>query len=673
MAAPRRTSLILLGVLLVAGLALRWLYFREVADCPLVENLVLDAKNYDAWARRILEGDLLGEGVFRSNPLVPYLLAFLYKLIGPDPDRVRIVQHLMGWLSCVLLWRIARLRFGKNAAFATLALALAYGPLIFLAGEIIAESWVVFFVALSLWLIFEAEGAVDPARLAAPPPPRSDSGAVRRPSGPHAIRISMLALAGWLFGLACLGRPNLLPFSVLLVMYVMSARFDGTPPTVDGPGKERRGLAARWRLAPRPLRALVTSRALSRGGMMVLGMALAIAPVTARNLAVADELVLITSHSGVNFWIGNNESATGWFYTPPGSGLAGDQLGLLDSAHRRAERESGTELTAPQASSWWMGQALRFIARHPDEWIALTATKSAYLLNAYEKPLVGFYDVARGYSPTLRWFTIGYGLLLPLAALGIALSWRRRRTHWLLLGYIVVNLVTVTAFFVSMRYRIPILVGLLPFAGFGICEAWRRLCHDPPHRWLWWAALLAVSAVAANIPLREQRARDDAHAYYLFGTIEKNNGRYDQAADYLEKALELAPGKLTYLNNLGTMYREAGRFDEAIAAHLETIEQAPDVAIFHLKLGMAYKRVGESAKAEEAYRRALDLSPEYVKAWHNLGNLMLERGDERRALEYYQRALSIDEDFGPSRRAAARLGSSACPASDSEPTKEGAR
>jgi len=595
----------------------RWAYLREAAVIPLFQGLVLDAYNYDEWAKRILAGDLVGEGVFGSNPLYPYALALMYEVVGTSVERVRWLQQGAGVLTAVLVFRIAHLYFGRVAALVTLALCALYGPLVFMGGEILAEGLVVFLVAAALWLAVEVDRASS-----APTP------LVR------ALHLTAWLGSGLLLGLACLGRPNLLPFAAILVLF--AALRPGAPDQVGHP--------TWWRRA--------TSRsALVRAGAVLIGLGLAIGPVTARNWAVGGELVLITSHSGVNLWIGNNEDADGWFRTPPGSRLAGDQLGLLESAEREAERATRTEMTSREASRWWMRRATWFAVKYPDQWAGLMARKAFYFLNAYEKPLVGFYHVNQEYSPTLRRATVGYGVLLPLAVVGIAVTWRRRREHWLLLGYAAVTAATVIAFFVSMRYRIPIVVAFLPYAGAGVAQLIRNVRGRPARTWLLTASLLVGTAVVANIPLTEEANKDAAHAQFLMGNLAGKDEDWDRAVEHLEVAVERVPNKLMYLNSLGVAYRKSGDLEQSLVIHQRAIELDPRHAKFHLNLGVTYKWMGRPDEAEAAYRKALEIRPSYTMAWHNLGNLALARGDRDEARRLWERALRIDPDFGPSRTA----------------------
>src|SRR5205085_11421411 len=77
---------------------------------------------------------------------------------------------------------------------------------------------------------------------------------------------------------------------------------------------------AAWTVAA-VLLTLCTGRLTRRGRAslaLVAGIALAIAPVAIRNYAVSGELALVSSHGGLNFYIGNHEGATRTYQIIPG-------------------------------------------------------------------------------------------------------------------------------------------------------------------------------------------------------------------------------------------------------------------------------------------------------------------------------------------------------------------
>src|SRR5688500_2091678 len=52
--------------------------------------------------------------------------------------------------------------------------------------------------------------------------------------------------------------------------------------------------------------------------LLVAGVLIGIAPVAVRNVVVADQWSLVSSHGGLNFYMGNSETATGFYNQIPG-------------------------------------------------------------------------------------------------------------------------------------------------------------------------------------------------------------------------------------------------------------------------------------------------------------------------------------------------------------------
>jgi CHAT domain-containing protein len=142
---------------------------------------------------------------------------------------------------------------------------------------------------------------------------------------------------------------------------------------------------------------------------------------------------------------------------------------------------------------------------------------------------------------------------------------------------------------------------------------------------------------------REDRPFLEALATSSLGLLNVRKGRYDEGADWLEKALELASAAEAHLVlartllNLGWCYFELGDYDRALtflsraAAHAETRGQTGDRQTALQNMGNAHYRLGDLASAADHYRRALALArdlddPKAVaQLLSNLGIVALEQ------------------------------------------------
>src|SRR5262249_53323481 len=88
------------GVVFALALLIRFDYLLQVRGTPLAQVLVLDARTYDAFARRIIAGTFRGEDVYAMNALYPYLVAAVYRLAHGSYFAVFVVQALVDALTC---------------------------------------------------------------------------------------------------------------------------------------------------------------------------------------------------------------------------------------------------------------------------------------------------------------------------------------------------------------------------------------------------------------------------------------------------------------------------------------------------------------------------------------------------------------------------------------------
>ena len=98
-----------------------------------------------------------------------------------------------------------------------------------------------------------------------------------------------LLVPGFCLGLAALAVANILLFLPMALLWVIVAR-----------------------------RALPWPRRLLNALPLLLGASLVIAPVTLRNYLIGDDLVLISSNGGINFYLGNNANYEETIRIPPG-------------------------------------------------------------------------------------------------------------------------------------------------------------------------------------------------------------------------------------------------------------------------------------------------------------------------------------------------------------------
>jgi 4-amino-4-deoxy-L-arabinose transferase-like glycosyltransferase len=185
---------------------------------------------------------------------------------------------------------------------------------------------------------------------------------------------------------------------------------------------------------------LVRRRGLMPAAVFLAAVVCFIAPWTIRNYRHYDRFVLVASEGGVTFWTGNHPRAIG-----EGDFAANPEL----KREALALRARHPGLSEDDMEPVYYQEALRWIASHPVQWIALELRKAFYFV----VPIGPSYRLhsVRYYAASL----VSYAVLLPPALLGFwQLGDRRRRSPGLAL-LVGSAFVTSVIFFPQERFRIP--------------------------------------------------------------------------------------------------------------------------------------------------------------------------------------------------------------------------
>jgi tetratricopeptide (TPR) repeat protein len=571
--------------LAVLTLATRAAYLATVAGDPFFTYLrhIPDAHFFNNWAQGIASGDWLGgDDVFFIGPLYAYFLALVYKLIGPHLTVVRYLHIGLEVGTALFLFGFTRRALGARAAKIAGVIWALYLPAIFFSSFILPVSLDIFLIAGSFY--FLARGADGRAR--------------------------NVVAAGTLLGLAALDRGNLLLFVAAAVPLFLCY-----------------------------LKRLTWRRLLAYVAPIVL----LVGVVTVRNAVVGKDLVLISSQGGLNFYLGNSARATGVYWNL-GQIFQGRPEELnRDLATSLAEEQEGRELKPSEVQRRWFLDALAWARDNPRDLARLYWRKLRFLLNDYEVSLnVDFYFM-KFISPFHRVQVPWFGFVMPFGVLGMVLTARKSTfVQKAAIVFVAAYALSVLLFFISARYRLPIVPILIAFAGAALArwyEAWRQ--------WRWRAAAAMTAAAVAlgvfaawPVPGVE---RDGAfgQSYYRYGKFYFDEGDYEQAISYFHRSTRLAPEMYQAFLMIGISYEKMGQRDTALTAFYHGTLAAPDNATMHFNFAVALARQKMLRESIPPLHRALELDPEYGDAWMQLAEVYIGLGEFRRAEGAYRRALAF--------------------------------
>ncbi len=574
------------GIGLVA-LLLRLLHVWLLSRSPYFDALMGDARGYDEWARRLAAGDWMGTEVFYQAPLYPYFLGGIFRIAGHSLVALRVVQAVVGALSCVFIGLAGHRLFSRRVGLvAGLGLA-AYAPAIFFDGLIQKSVLDLFFVTLGLWLA---------SRLVDQPDDRR----------------SWIALGLAMGGLS-LTRENALVFVAIFAVWAMF-RSDAHA---------------------------ALSRRVGHVALFAAGLAFVLLPVAARNYAVGGGFYLTTSQFGPNFFIGNNPQSDGT-YMSLRFGRGAPEYERVD-ATELAEHALGRSLSPAEVSSYWTDRALDFITSRPGAWLRLQGRKVALLVNATEMIDTESQESHAEWSWVLAglgWFG-HFGLVAPLAVAGAVLAWPQRRRLAILYAMTLGYAASVVMFYVFARYRLPLVPLLLLFAAFAALElpGWVRAADFTRRAAL--AGAIGATVVLAFWPLLSVPQMKAISETNLAVALQAE-GRTDEAAAHYQRAIALQPDYAPAYNNLGVMQRAQGQLDAAIGTYRRALEARRDYPDAHYNLANALLEQNRPGEAAEHFEIALRSIPDSAGIRNNLGIALAAQNRPADAVAAFRAAVAVD-------------------------------
>ncbi len=313
-----------------------------------------------------------------------------------------------------------------------------------------------------------------------------------------------------------------------------------------------------------------------------------------------------------------------------------------ESYREEASRILGRELTLAESSDYWRRRALAFAREEPLQYFGLLARKAYLFLHAYERGDNHSFYAMREAVPYLRWIPLGFGWILPFAVLG---CWVNRR-DWARIGIVPLFAATyavgVILFFVTARYRLPVVPPLLLLAASGAVWGWDALRARRTREVLGAAGAMAAVLLVANLPSRLVVPEDQATIRNNHGLVLEESGDFAGAAREYQRAIALAPERPLYHYNLAIAERRQG-LDASARAHLErAIALDPRHALALAELGSLLEKSGDPAGAIAAYARAQTIEPGLVGPALNAAVLLERSGRFAEAEPMFRRAIAAN-------------------------------
>jgi tetratricopeptide (TPR) repeat protein len=585
--------------ILIFGMAflIRLIYLLQIKSNPFFYSPMVDELWNLEWAIGILEQSFWGTEVYFRGPLYPYFLALLLKITGSEYFWTRLIQMIIASASVSLAYLLGREFFKENVARLGSIFYAFYGLLIFYESMFLIPVIFIFLNLLGLYVL--ARNRDNPGW-------------------------KPYLLAGLIFGLSAIARPNILFVLPLLALWIFF-RF-------------RRKIE---------IRSVVIILVL-----FFIGIGLPIAPVTIRNYIVADDIVPISSQGGINLYLGNNTSAEGLTMMMPEVILDATVpwTKFIPTTTEYAEEAVGHPLKPSEVSAFWANKAKQFIFENPGQFIGLTYRKLVYFFSGFENSdQHNIYDF-RQYSSLISILIFDYGLKFPfglfgpLGLIGMGLCFRKRSHFAPLLVFFWGYLPTVIFFLVTARHRLTIIPILLMFAAYAILYFWEKFKSAQLKKAIVPLAFTLLLLVLCNINFFDMGLKNEAQIHHNLALTLARQGKYAEAIEEYNLAIKETPGVPALYFGLGTTYKNMERFQEAVEQLTIAVSIKPDYTDAFINLGSSYEALGQLERAEMAFRKAATLEPDRAQPFIRLGDLLMARGDNQQSAENFYHALDLEPD-----------------------------
>ena len=308
------------GIVIIA-LIVRLIYlFQSSSNSPFFYNPSIDALYHHLLAIDFSNGNLSITGPFFRAPLYPIFLGMIYSIFGTNLFVASFTGHLLGILIVILIYCIGVRYFNFTTGVTAAVIYIFYWPALYFEGQLLVDTLFSFLTIAAVYALIRGS----------------------RDNGNFKYIIS----SGILLGLAAITRANILIFYFPAVLWLQ------------------------YRI-----------RNIRKTILFLTAAVIPILPITAVNYFGGDDIVLIASQGGINFYIGNNEKSDGMTANLPEFGVTWE----YNDCRFLAEKETGKkDLMPSEVSSIFYGKGLSFILNNPLEAVLLFIKKIYLSINNFE-------------------------------------------------------------------------------------------------------------------------------------------------------------------------------------------------------------------------------------------------------------------------------------------------
>lgn len=581
-------NFLIAGIIFCLALAVRLIYLYESSDNPSFQVPIVDSKIYDETARALISGQGLVSNFFWQPFFYQIFLSVVYLFSDNSIIFTKVLQVLLGALTCVLTYKLGERIFGGRAGIIAGLIAAFYGPMFFYESELLATGWAAFWAVVIVWLFLEVK------------------------EKDKSKQWFYLGLCG---ALGIITRPEFILFFIAGCIWL---RFQ----------------------VPRELSLMPRFIAL------FAGIALIIVPVGGVSAYATGKFSVISSSGGINLYIGNNPDYCKMLTIRPGGEWS--KLIELPSKHGMGKNVwEEDKFFKQRVMEYVKNQPLDFAKGLGRKTLELISSREiprnldVYLFGKWSRLLRLLTWKASG-------FGFPFGAVFPFVVLGVIFNWKRIPVP--VLFFVAFYSLSIVLVFVASRYKAPMVPILAILAAAGLVSAVEMVKLKRWRDVILMAAAGAGAVLISTLPgpFCQEQVDFEPEFYQFVGHGMVKRGFYDKAMECLTKSLQMKPDYNETYFYMGEALRGQGKFDEAIESYKKALELKLDSSIeyvAHNNLGAMLVWQDKLDEAIEQYKETIRLKPDYPIVHNNIGIALLKQGRVDEAIKYFEEALRLRPGF----------------------------
>ncbi|NIP42332.1 MAG: tetratricopeptide repeat protein [candidate division Zixibacteria bacterium] len=538
----------------------RVIYIWQYQGSEYWGHLTVDARFHYLWAQAIASGDFWGTEVFFRAPFYAYFLALLQIIFSGSILGIVIAQNVIGIISFLLIYKLCKEIFGLRPAQIAAVLYIFTFNFYFFESELLLDFLLVFFLPLFFLTVIRAE--------------KTDN-------------FLFWLLGGVILGLAAATRPTVLILAVIVPLFFLR------------PSSKLFSLI-NW---------------IKRSAIYLAGLIAVLLPIAIRNQVVGGQFTALPTQGGINFYIGNNQQANGWSAAMPDS--LGGAFWQYAECKQIAEQARGRELNPSEVSRFWYGKGLEELADQPGQALQLYLKKITLLFtndDISNNRNIPQYKESISISGILQ---ISWWLLFPFGLVGIITGLKNNYKAKLTALFILFYSLAVLIFFVTSRFRLPLLPFWIIFASYGIYYMLWLISEKKIRSIILYSLLIVAAAAFSLISFYKTDFSNPLQEKYIRGNRQLEEGNLERAREIYRDLLKTNPQYLQANMNLAASFVKSGQLDSAEYYYERELEVNPNSARSLSSLAEISRLRGNYLQSYNHAERALDLKPFFTEVMIN--------------------------------------------------------